>query len=465
MKTNIATLFLCGSLCLGLTACDDFLTESPSVSIPDSEAFQKASDFTNNLHGMYYAMESSRFLGRDALILGDACADLVNHSNSTGHWRQLAHWQVYDTDGYLQDIWQYGYQVIDRAARIIANAEQISKLPASEQPKVNEVVAEAYAARALAMSYMVQIWGLPYSEANAGKPGIVNVTTPVGEGEKVSRATVGENYKQILSDIEQAKSYFAKEDVEPAGAFYMNPAAVDALEARVRLNMHDYAGALTAAQRAMDAFDGELIDNAADFEARWRSSNESSEDLFIIRQSATDNLGASSIHTMYNNYGLSINADFLATYGEDDIRTEVMNMSAGKFIGTNEGANANSIPILTLPELYLIIAEAEAVQGHYAAAKEALATLLTARYTDFDATSLPTDASLVTRIRMERNKELIQQGFRWYDARRWGEKISVSAGAYKDFDIAKFCYPIPANEINSGYGVTQTENWSATMPQ
>ena len=450
---------------MGLTACDDFLTESPSVSIPDTEAFQKASDFTNNLHGMYYAMESSSFLGRDVQILGDACADLVNHSNSTGHWRQLAHWQVYDTDGYLQDIWQYGYQVIDRAARIIANADKISEMPDGDQPKVNEVIAEAYAARALSMSYMVQIWGLPYNEANAGKPGIVNVTTPVSEGEKISRATVGENYKQILSDIEQAKAYFAKEGVEPAGSFYLNPAAVDALEARVRLNMHDYAGALTAAQRAIDAFGGELISNATDFEARWRSSNDSSEDLFIIRQSATDNPGANSIHTMYNSYGLSINANFLATYGDDDIRAKVMNMEAGKFIGTSEGANANSIPILTLPELYLIIAEAEAAQGNYAAAKEALATLLTARYTDFDAATLPTDASLVTRIRTERNKELIQQGFRWYDARRWGEKITVAAGAFKDFDIAQCVYPIPANEINAGYGVTQTENWSATMPK
>ena len=465
MKTKIATLFACGSLLIGFTACDDFLTESPSVSIPDGEAFQKASDFTNNLHGMYYAMESSRFLGRDVVILGDACADLVNHSNSTGHWRQLAHWQVYDTDGYLQDIWQYGYQVIDRAARIIANADMVSEMPDADQPKVNEVIAEAYAARALAMSYMVQIWGLPYNDANAGKPGIVNVTMPVGEGEQVSRATVSENYKQILSDIEQAKAYFAKEGVESAGAFYMNPAATFALEARVRLHMHDYAGAVTAAQQAIAATDGELIDNAADFEARWRSSNDSSEDLFIIRQSATDNLGASSIHTMYNNYGLSINADFLASYGEDDIRTEVMNMAAGKFIGTNEGANANSIPVLTLPELYLTIAEAEAAQGNYAAAKEALGTLLATRYTDFDAASLPTDASLVTRIRTERNKELIQQGFRWYDARRWGEKISVSAGVYKNFDIAQFVYPIPANEINAGYGVTQTENWSAAMPK
>ena len=118
-----------------------------------------------------------------------------------------------------------------------------------------------------------------------------------------------------------------------------------------------------------------------------------------------------------------------------------------------------------MPELYLTIAEAEAAQGNYAAAKEALGTLLAARYTDFDAASLPTDASLVTRIRTERNKELIQQGFRWYDARRWGEKISVSAGAYKNFDIAQFVYPIPANEINAGYGVTQTENWSAAMPK
>ena len=47
--------------------------------------------------------------------------------------------------------------MIDRAARIIANADKISEMPDGDQPKVNEVIAEAYAARALSMSYMVQI--------------------------------------------------------------------------------------------------------------------------------------------------------------------------------------------------------------------------------------------------------------------------------------------------------------------
>ncbi len=58
-----------------------------------------------------------------------------------------------------------------------------------------------------------------------------------------------------------------------------------------------------------------------------------------------------------------------------------------------------------------------------------------------------------------------QEGHRFLDARRLGEKISVGNGTYKNFDVSKFVYPIPAKEVNAGFGVVQTTSWDANLPK
>ena len=68
-------------------------------------------------------------------------------------------------------------------------------------------------------------------------------------------------------------------------------------------------------------------------------------------------------------------------------------------------------------------------------------------------------------IDKERKLELVQEGHRFFDARRLGKIISVADGAYTNFNIAKFVYPIPSFEVNSGFGVIQTEGWSDNLPR
>ena len=463
MKRNKAILFICGCLAVSLVSCDDYLTETPTVSISDDEAFESASDFTNNLNGVYYTFGNYNFAGRNVLLIGDVCSDDSQHSSSTGHWRQLAHWQVYDTDEYLEAMWEYGYEVIDRCTRIIENAYMVDELPESSEATINQAVAEAYSLRALALLYLTNIWGLPYNDTNKSTLGVVNVTTTISEGETVSRNTVGENFEQMLSDIENSKTYFAKDGVESSGTYYMNPAAVYALEARVKLFMQDYSGAITAAQSAIDLFDGSLITTADGFETAWSSTTASSEDLFTIAKSASDNPGANSLRTMYTSYSVSLRDEWLEQFSDTDIRTEVMNLYGGKYMGTSDGAYANNIPIFRLPDLYLTIAEAEAELGDYEAAKENLLIVVEAR-NSMEESAIPNTSAIISVIHTERSKELTQEGFRLFDARRWGEKITVAGGTYTDFDVAKFVYPIPAAEINSSYGVTQTENWSSYLP-
>jgi hypothetical protein len=60
---------------------------------------------------------------------------------------------------------------------------------------------------------------------------------------------------------------------------------------------------------------------------------------------------------------------------------------------------------------------------------------------------------------------LFEEGFRWYDARRTGEKIMAGDGLYTDFDVSKFVYPIPANEVNAGFGTEQNTDWSSNLPE
>ena len=78
----------------------------------------------------------------------------------------------------------------------------------------------------------------------------------------------------------------------------------------------------------------------------------------------------------------------------------------------------------------------------------------------------------MTFIKAERARELFQEGLRLYDLRRWGDKIGVVAISapevkfrYNNYDISNLVYPIPAAEINAGYGVVQNDNWSSVIPQ
>jgi len=277
---------------------------------------------------------------------------------------------------------------------------------------------------------------------------------------------VSENYDLILGDIARAKEYFAREDVTVPGYFYINTAALLALEAKVKLYMQDYQGAITAAKAALEARGGKLTANPADYDAMYTDNAASTEDIFTVVKSATDNPAAGSLSTMYPFYGLHIAEEVLAEYSATDIRRFLLNNGdGGKYIGTSEGSDAHNIPVLRLPEVYLNLAEAYGARGEYALARTTLLSLLEARDPDRNFDDVPENASIITAIRQARKLELLQEGHRYFDVRRWKEKINVVKGRYRDFDASLFAYPIPQTEINAGFGVVQTEGWDLALPK
>ncbi len=138
-----------------------------------------------------------------------------------------------------------------------------------------------------------------------------------------------------------------------------------------------------------------------------------------------------------------------------------------KMRGITTNNQISNLPVFRLPEMYLIQAEAYAKQStpDYGKAKEKLLEVAAKRNPDLDDSEIAEDQTIIDVIDKERKLELVQEGHRFFDARRLGKIISVADGAYTNFNIAKFVYPIPSFEVNSGFGVIQTEGWSDNLPR
>ena len=468
IKNIISAAFL-GCVLLASVSCDDFLTETPSISIPDEEAFLSPRDYEVALRGTYNTLGQAEFMGRNALALGDVASDQSAHSVATSHFYDIFNYQILETNSYLKDIWSYGYKVIDHSVRIISAAKEATGFSESQMASIHQSVAQAYGLKALSEFILVNYYGLPYSEANQSTPGIVNVEKQVQPFEKIARTTIEENYKLILSDIENAKSHYAEEGVEDASAFFMNRAAVAALEARVRLYYQDYEGAIRAAQEALELRQGKIVSNAGDYQDMFYRLDISSEDIFVISKTETDYLTANSLNTLFKDYGVSVNETTIAAFPATDIRRSVFegDWTGGKLAGLLQNGNhldIQNVPVLRLPEVYLTLAEAAARTGKYAEARESYLAVAASRNPALDSETVKADATILPLILRERALELVQEGLRFFDARRLGEKIDVADGAYPAFDAARFAYPVPVKEINANAGVEQTPGWEENLP-
>ena len=453
---NIKIFAIGAVLTLGLASCSDNYFDVDMDQNKTSEtAYTSAQDVKNGMIGAYYALGNYRFYGNYVVALGDMASDIATASSSTGHFFTINSYGITDTNGELDDIWNYGYKVIDRSTRAIIGAGKIIEggVTEAEEYAINSYLSQCYALRALATFTMTNIFGLPYQAGQSNSQlGIILIKDKIYTiNDEVHRSTVEECYAQVLEDIANAKKYYTDEsEMNGAPQFYFNLAAIYALEARVNLFMGKYAEAKTAAQNAID---------------ERGSDGATAENYVTINKTNDDNLSANALNTLYGSYKGGLTNFTKGLFGANDYRAGVLNNYAFKFCGLPTAQAVSNIPVFRVSEMYLILAECEAQLGNTADAQNALFFTAQRDADITSATDLPsTKDALMDFINDERVRELYQEGFRWYDARRQGLKITVATTS-QNFDIAKFVYPIPASEINAGYGTEQNEGWSSNLPK
>ncbi|HBC30216.1 RagB/SusD family nutrient uptake outer membrane protein [Petrimonas sp.] len=451
-------------------SCDDFLTFAPSDQMSDTESFKTAEDVQNAINGLYNRFGFWRFMGRNVIALGDIAADNSWMTGSSGHFDQIYRYNIADDSPDLLDTWSGGYIVANGAAKVIKNAPDVLANTVGTENKniVNKNLAQAYALKAMSHFYLVNIFGLPYNDANKSKPGIIIIKDePIVAFQEVTRGTVEEVYAQILSDISKAKETIALNTFE---AFTINETSLTAFEARVKLYMGDWQGAITAAQKAIDLRKGAIVTDAAEYASMWASLNVTSEDIFTIAKSPDDNLSANSLNTLYGSYNGKLLPGLVELFAAKDMRKSLIAGTADqptglKFQGIPDSKATSNIPVIRLPEMYLIIAEAKAQLGQADAVD--FIYEIAKRNPDLKKSDIPTTKTeLLKFISIERRKELFQEGHRWFDARRTGELLTRKGGisVYEDWDVSKFVYPIPIREINAS-GIAQNDGWSTALPK
>ena len=471
MKKRL-TYILLFTLALCTSGCS--LETSPSSSIPTDKAFDSPQDVLNGMHGAYNSVGGYQFWGRNVVAIGDMSADISMASASSGHFVAINGWSINEDNAELRDAWTMGYQTIDRCTRAINGAKELiahpeeNKLSDSDIKNLHNYSAQLYSLRSLSHFTLVNIFSLPYRAGTENSQlGIVLVDEkPIEAFEQVSRATVKQTYDQILKDIASAKEHF--EQLSSAtklsiSQYYMNEAALYALEARVKLYMQNYEGAATAAEQAIALRASADISNE-DYLAMWSSVAINDEDIFTIAKSNADNLSANSLNTLYNSYGGSITQFVKEKFGANDIRLSLISGNhPEKFDGIPSAQAVSNIPVFRKSEMYLIAAESYANLSEINDARTAL--LYTAKRNSEieNIDDLPaTKENLLSFIEDERIREFFQEGHRMYDLRRTGKAANI--GGNSQFVFANFVYPIPANEINAGFGVVQNPDWHTNLP-
>jgi hypothetical protein len=491
MKKYIFNSILALTLAGGMTSCgEDYLDTDIYNGIDIDSGLNSVSNIQTALNGTYYQFCRAYFAGNYATNIGDIVSDISYWNGKTGHFDGLYQFTYSDTDTYLYYIWDYGYKVVDNAARIIQAAQALyANATESEKAELDQALAEAYALRGYANLAMVNVYGHQVKVDGkdfSSEKGLVLVDEPIGAFTQVERSTVGATYDFIKQDLSNAISEFNKAGGDRGSLVYFNKAAVYGLLARTSLYLEEWSNATSYAQQALDAAGNpSLAYTEAGYKALYNNSTSNSESFFALAINSTTNWSANSCGTLWSTYNFSPSPYLNSLYAEGDVRKAIMDYDAsattetvpvyngGKFQHFESGNSAYATCYLVnAPEMYLIQAEANVKQNNVSAAQSALLNVAKRNPAIASTADLPSTAdALLEFVKEERARELFQEGFRLWDLRRWGQPVSVSAYnapnidySYKNYQVSNLVFPIPNDEITTGYGVEQND-WASTMPK
>lgn len=475
-----------------LTSCgNSWLDESPSNGADTEVAIDNYAKALNALYGVYDGLQGSssrnEYYGARMLYYGDVRADDMQSSTGT---RTVPLYEMRYTASNAPGIWEIPYNVIRRANSLLDAIEK-GKVADGKEADLADMKGQCLTVRALAHFDLCRIYGKPYQMDNGASYGVPIITKPVnpydGEGLYPSRNSVKEVYDQVISDLTAAIPLLKTAQTKENG--YINQGAAKALLSRVYLYKGDNQQALSVAKEVIASGSYELW--ATDEYVSGWSKPGSKEMIFEIVNKGTDDwVDRESIGYLMAEDGYSdmvLTKKFVDELNSDpnDIRIGVTlaavkaaniklygtnRVYLNKFPGKTGDVRVNNIPALRISEIYLNAAEAAFKLGDNATAVEYLNPIVLRA----NPKATPVAAGDVTleRILLERAKELVGEGHRFFDAMRNNQTVvrytsAADQGwqlnlteASRKFDNTYFrtILPIPVKEIDSNYVIAEQQN-------
>lgn len=483
----IKKIFIALTAIGSMSACNKVLDVNPESQLNADVRFQNLDDYNFSLLGTYSRFRSTSYYGSfdgDAnafVALPDMLADdlLSNPLENLNNEIVFSNWQYTSAESQIEETWTAAYRIISQA-NITLNG--IDRFADKEPGKVNRIKSQALAIRALVHFDILRYWVNDYNR-NSTAPGIPYVTEFNYEA-KPGRGTVAETYNKIEKDLLDAKALMANldTDINPAGQrAYIDEMAVNALLARMYLYANQFDKAIEFSTYVIDNVG--LADKVL-FDRIWQDAVTDEVLWSLTFNAGQGEPGGNAYAPQVNRSQYMPNPDLLATYDVDnDVRANayfaeiddnsgdprvVLSKYLAKTAALSKPDGVVNFKALRVGEMYLIRAEAYARQTSpdFAAAMDDLNTLRDARIYNNLHENL-TGQALLDAIELERRKELVAEGHRFFDLKRKGtaarevDRGGTCATCVLPPNSPKWTWPIPRTEIeanpairpqNDGYG-------------
>ena len=443
------------SLLIGLSAAscsDDFVDrefyqdvqQAPLKSTQEIQAF---------VRGIYTSMRNTSYYGADFLAYSEIRSDEMYSTLSGGYYTNVYNYTQLSNDAYAVNTYNQIYTAIGKA-NVVINTD-INSITGSAVDKATATYAQgqAYGLRALAFFDAFRLYGQKYIPN-----GTLGIVLPLKYDPKamMPRATIAETEAQIDADFSKALSLMLSGSNYGTGKTDMTVNALKGLMSRYYLYKGDYAKvrSLTndlVASKAFTVIDAGLHQVSFQFLMNGAAPNS----IFELAVGINASLSTGSYRQRLNPLGYAnivVSQAAYNSYASNDIRKNLITVSgsgnnAVRYLSNNNGTGkytntvgADNIKMLRYEEILLNGVEAELNGGSAAKALDYYNQIVTKR-----GLAAVTSVDMVA-LKAERRKELLGEGLRQWDQRRWGDEVARPSNALKDPNLVAF--PIPRGETD-----------------
>jgi starch-binding outer membrane protein, SusD/RagB family len=430
------------------------------------------------LTGAYAQFQNVAYFGSGGQTTGtwstlpDMMSDnLARTGEDLGNWFSQANWIYTSDEDDIAQAWLAAYSIVTQANLILSNIDQF----AAENPgQVNRIKGQALAIRGMVHFDLLRYWGESYVR-NSNALGVPYKET-VDPEELPMRLSVRETYDKIYRDLLEAETLLGDVDrvINRTGRAFIDELAVKAILARVNLYAEEWNAAEDYATQVIVL---RPLASREEFPGIWTDANKS-EVIWSVTYNAGEGTPSGGVYNAPSNRNRFRPAqDLVATYNQNaDIRyssyfgTRMLGTSERQILSkfVSRGAAQDNLvdwKVFRTGEMYLIRAEARARKGgaDLVGALLDLNTLRAARIAGYVPAVIVGQQAILDAIELERRKELIGEGHRWFDLKRTTRTIErVDCDPEADLcslapSAREWAWPIPQVEIDANPSISDQQ--------
>ena len=462
-------------------SCEEWLDVKPKTEVEGSEMFSTEQGYKDALTGIYTAMSSSSLYGCEMTygfldVIGGAYYS-VGYTGSTYVYAQNHQYDEVTVESMIDAIWSGCYNAIATINNVLENIEHADSTMFS-MGNYHVIKGELLGLRAFLHFDLLRLFAPSYV-VGATEKAIPYITT---YGYEITpQSTVEEVITYILEDLENAAAELRISDPIVTGReitvnddngylinrfYHFNYYAAIATMANVYLYKDDKVNARKYALEVIESgkFPWTNVDNVAIGTVADRDRTFTSEQIFALQINKLSDYIIGKLYgtTQYSaqfvcyRYWMDYTIWPTATHATDWRRVYFMTQD-----GTTGGSNwitsklwqedmndnyVNRMPLIRLPEMYLILAEADTENG-----AEYLNTIREHRGVTSQVNV--TGEALLDEIALETYREFLGEGKMFYWYKRLNQTMHRGGYYfYKDtpFDPTLYVLPMPEEEIEFG---------------